>query len=180
MRARLAPILAFVIGLLAQDALAGAQPDAAPASFAGRWHWVGGESELRALDVAIEACVKQMNIFIRGIARRRIRKPNQPSPELMITTDGGNLTVSRPGRPPLSAPASGTPIKWRDPGGDWFLVSHGVDHGVMYQRFQGASSLSLNHYNVDPAGQRMVVHTRITSKWLPVPIDFDTTYARSP
>ena len=50
----------------------------------------------------------------------------------------------------------------------------------MYQQFKGSSSLSLNHYNVDPAGQRMVVHTRITSKWLPVPIDFDTTYERSP
>lgn len=180
MRARLAIIASTIIGLVAQCSIACAEPAAPLGSFAGRWHWVGGENELRALDAAIEVCVKQMNIFIRGIARRRIRKPNQPSPELMISLDGGNLAVSRPGRPPLSAPADGTPIKWRDPGGDWFLVSHGVDHGVMYQQFKGSSSLSLNHYNVDPAGQRMVVHTRITSKWLPVPIDFDTTYERSP
>ncbi len=178
MKARLAAVVAFLIGLIAQCAIAGAEPDGLR-SYSGRWHWVGGESELQALDAAIETCVKQMNIFIRGIARRRIRKPNQPSAELVLAVDDSTITVSRPGRPALSAPASGVPIKWRDPGGDWFQVSHGVDHGVMYQRFEGTSSLSVNRYHLDPTGRRLVVHTRITSKWLPVPIEFDTTYERS-
>lgn len=179
MRARLTTLAACLIGVVAQVSVASAQPDAALQGFAGRWHWVGGERELQALDAAIEACVKKMNVFIRGIARRRIRKPNQPSPELVVAVDGANLAVSRPGRPALAAPTNGAPIKWRDPGGDWFMVSHGVDHGVMFQRFEGTSSLSLNRYTLDPVGQRMVVHTHITSKWLPVPIDFDTTYERS-
>lgn len=179
MTARLTPLVAAVVGLVAQISVARAEPEAALQSFTGRWHWVGGERELQELDAAIEACVKKMNIFIRGIARRRIRKPNQPSPELVVAVEGPNLAVSRPGRPALTAPANGAPIKWRDPGGDWFLVSHGFDHGVMFQRFEGTSSLSLNRYILDPVSNRMVVHTHITSKWLPVPIDFDTTYERS-
>ena len=70
MRARLAIIASTILGLVAQCSIACAEPAAPLGSFAGRWHWVGGDNELRALDAAIEACVKQMNIFIRGIARR--------------------------------------------------------------------------------------------------------------
>ena len=188
MKLRLACIAAAILGLVlaVQVSVARAEPEPEPepeptlSSFTGHWRWVGGESELRALDSAIEKCVSKMNIFIRGIARRRIRKPNQPSPELMVTLEGQNLAVRRPGRPALSAPADGRPIDWREPGGDQFRVSHGLDHGVMYQRFEGASSFSLNRYLLDPKGRRMVVHTHITSKRLPMPIEFDTTYERSP
>lgn len=182
MRPRLARIVAAALGLglMTHGGLAGAELDPSLNRFTGRWHWVGGDNELRALDSAIEACVSRMNIFIRGIARRRIRKPNQPSPELLVAVDGANLAVSRPGRPPLSAPADGQPITWHEPGGDSFRVSHGIDHGIMYQRFEGSSSLSLNRYILDPTGYRMVVHTIITSKHLPVPIEFDTTYERTP
>lgn len=181
MRPRLARIVASTIGLglMVHSTMAGADLDPSLGSYTGRWHWVGGDNELRALDSAIETCVAKMNIFIRGIARRRIRKPNQPAPEIVVVLDGTNLAFSRPGRPALSAPADGQPIAWREPGGDLFQVSHGVDHGIMYQRFEGTSSLSLNRYMLDPSGRRMVVHTRITAKRLPIPIEFDTTYERT-
>ncbi len=162
-------------------AVAAAETAATLSRFAGSWHWVGGTTELRAIDDAIEACVKQMNLFIRPIARHRIRKPLLPSPEMvLVAAPGPTLQISRPDRPTVSIPANGQQIRWRDPGGDWFLISLGVDGDMLQQRFEGTSSISFNSYSLDPSGANLKVHTRIVSKRLPAPIEFDTTYQKSP
>jgi len=179
-QARLVSIIALTLALLIPLAAA-AEPESTLARFAGSWRWVGGAGELRALDDAIEACVKQMNLFIRPIARHRIRKPLQPSPEIVFATVAGpSLSISRPDRPTIAIPANGQKVRWRDAGGDWFLMSLGVDNGVLQQRFEGTSSISFNSYILDPTGYHLTVHTRIVSRRLPAPIEFNTTYQRNP
>ncbi len=178
-KARIMGILALTLGLLT-PAIASAEPDSPLARFVGSWHWVGGPSELHAMDEAIESCVKQMNLFIRPIARHRIRKPLQPSSEIVLAeVPGPTLRISRPDRPTIAIPANGQQIPWRDAGGDSFLISLGVDNGTLQQRFEGTSSISFNSYRLDSTGMKLTVHTRIVSKRLPVPIEFDTTYLKS-
>ena len=179
-QARLVSIIAVTLALLIPAAAAAAEPETTLARFAGSWRWIGGPGELRALDDAIEVCVKQMNLFIRPIARHRIRKPLQPSPEIVLSiVPGPSLSISRPDRPTIAIPTSGQQVRWRDPGGDWFLMSLGVDNGVLQQRFEGTSSISFNSYILDPTGYYLTVHTRIVSKRLPAPIEFDTTYQKN-
>ena len=150
----------------------------APPAIAGRYRWIGGEAETQKLDQAIDTVVRKMNIFIRGIARRRMRAPNLPAPELEILIDGGAIVIRRPGKPEVSAPADGRPIEWRHPDGDRFTVRHWLEGGILYQRFEDSRSSTLNRFVLDADGRRLVVETTTTSSYFRVPLQFRMTYAR--
>ncbi|MGB5415095.1 MAG: hypothetical protein WBN01_10680, partial [Polyangiales bacterium] len=179
-----------VLGLLSAAALAaccGASialadaPDSAIQQFVGTYTYVGGDAEIRALDRAIDEVVDQMNFFIRGIARRRLRAPNLPSKEVSVFVENGQIRIDRPGQPEVSAPADGRPIIWRHPSdGDVFQVSHGVDEeGVLYQRFEGERSVSRNRFVLGKDKKRLTIHTVITADRLPAPLRFRMTYERT-
>ena len=171
--------LAVALALVAASASsASAEPAPAVEAWAGRYRYAGGEPEVRGLDAAIEAVVRRMSFFIRGIARRRLREPNLPSEELEIRVGGGVVTILRPGRPTVSAPASGAVAEWRSPSGDSFRVSHRVVGGELIQRFEGSASWSENRFALQEGGARLVVDTTIEAKRLPAPLRFRTTYHR--
>lgn len=148
--------------------------------FAGTYGYAGGDAEIQALDRAIDEVVGQMNFFIRGIARRRLRAPNLPSKQVGVFLEKGQIRISRPGQPEVSAPADGKPITWRHPtDGDVFQVSHGIDdQGALYQRFEGERSVSLNRFVLTKADKRLTIHTVITADRLPAPLRFEMTYER--
>lgn len=151
-------------------------------SFAGTYGYVGGDREIKALDRAIGEVVDQMNFFIRGIARRRLRAPNLPSQEVSVFIENGQIRITRPGQPEVSAPADGKPITWRHPNdGDVFQVSHGIDdEGALYQRFVGERSVSRNRFVLSEDEKRLTIHTVITADRLPAPLRFEMTYERIP
>jgi hypothetical protein len=151
-------------------------------SFAGTYGYVGGDRQIQALDRAIGEVVDQMNFFIRGIARRRLRAPNLPSQELSVFIENRQIRITRPGQPEVSAPADGKPITWRHPSdGDVFQVSHGIDDdGALYQRFVGDRSVSRNRFVLSEEQKRLTIHTVITADRLPVPLRFEMTYERIP
>jgi len=156
--------------------------DPALQPFAGTYGYVGGDAEIKALDRAIDEVVDQMNFFIRGIARRRLRAPNLPSKEVSVFIEKGQIRIHRPGQPEVSAPADGKPITWRHlTDGDVFQVSHGIDdEGVLYQRFEGERSVSRNRFVLSEDEERLTIHTAITADRLPSPLRFKMTYERIP
>jgi hypothetical protein len=97
-----------------------------------------------------------------------------------VFIERGQIRITRPGRPEVSAPANGTMITWRHPtDGDVFRVSHGLDdRGAMYQRFEDDRSLSLNHFTLSDDGRRLTIRTEVTADRLPAPLRFKTTYQR--
>jgi len=162
--------------------IAAAEPsDSVMAQFVGTYAYVGGDAEIKALDQAIDKVVDQMNFFIRGIARRRLRAPNLPSKEVSVFVENGQIRIERPGQPEVSAPADGRPITWRHPTDrDVFQVSHGVDdEGALYQRFEGERSVSRNRFVLSKDQKRLTIHTVITADRLPAPLRFKTTYERT-
>jgi hypothetical protein len=154
--------------------------DPALRRFAGTYGYVGGETEIKALDRAIDQVVDQMNFLIRGIARRRLRAPNLPSKQVSVFLEKGQIRIDRPGQPEVSAPADGKSITWRHPtDGDVFQVSHGIDDGgVLYQRFEGERSVSRNRFILGKEEKRLTIHTVITADRLPAALRFKMTYER--
>lgn len=165
----------FGVSFAAADA-----PESVIQQFVGTYTYVGGDVEIKALDQAIDGVVDQMNFFIRGIARRRLRAPNLPSKLVSVFFENGQIRIERPGQPEVSAPADGKPITWRHPtDGDVFQVSHGIDdEGVLYQRFEGERSVSRNRFVLGSDEKRLTIHTVITADRLPAPLRFKMTYAR--
>jgi hypothetical protein len=183
-------LLSLVSGLLSAAALvawcgpsiaAADAPDAVLQQFVGTYTYVGGDAEIKALDQAIDEVVDQMNFFIRGIARRRLRAPNLPSKKVSVFVENGQIRIERPGQPEVSAPADGRPITWRHPtDGDVFEVSHGVDEeGALFQRFEGERSVSLNRFVLNKDRKRLTIHTVIAADRLPAPLRFKMTYERT-
>lgn len=148
--------------------------------YVGTYEYAGGDAEIDALDDAIDQVVSQMNFFVRGIARRRLRKPNLPSKRVVITVENGQIGIDRPGQPKVSAPADGKPVQWRNPDdGEVFQVRQGIDEdGHLYQRFKGDDSTSRNEFRLDDDGKKLTIHTEITADRLPAPLRFDMTYRR--
>jgi len=172
-------LLAAALGLLVLPAAAArADEAAAMAPFVGAYRYAGGPAELAELDKAIDEVVGKMNVMVRWIARRKMRAPNVPSPELILSVNGGALKVARPGQPTVSAPADGHPVPWKSAEGDAFTVRHGIEGRVVYQRFEGSQSVSVNHLRLSPDAASLVVETRVESRRLPAPLVFHFTYRR--
>jgi hypothetical protein len=148
------------------------------APFVGAYRYSGGKAELAALDAAIDEVVGKMNVMVRWIARRKVRAPNLPSDEIILSLEGALLKVARPGHPTVAAPADGTPVAWTSPEGDSFQVRHGIERDVLYQRFEGRQSVSVNHLRLSPDARSLVVETRVEARRLPAPLVFRFTYLR--
>ena len=81
----------------------------------GVYRFVGGHKEVREVERAIDEAVDEMNVFIRGIARRRLKEPNLPTDEVRISAQSDLITVARSGQPSISAPVM-CDQGWASPG----------------------------------------------------------------
>ena len=181
-RCRWASYLLLGVALLGGD-FSPARADAVDPKlerYVGTYRYVGGDADIDALDAAIEEVVSEMNFFIRGIARRRLRAPNLPSEKVIVSAGDGLIHIDRPGQPEVSAPANGKAVTWRHPeDGDVFQVRHGLDeHGVLYQRFEGDRSVSRNRFVLGDDDESLTIHTVITADRLPAPLRFEMRYQR--
>lgn len=179
----LTTVLLLCVILEPSDAAGDGQSEATnPAlqKYVGTYRYVGGDADIEGLDEAIDDVVSQMNFFVRGIARRRLREPNLPSKKVAISVKDGVIRIDRPDQPVVSAPADGKPIEWRNPdSGDVFEVRHGIDQeGELYQRFKGDRSVSRNRFVLSEDGNDLTIHTVITADRLPAPLRFKMSYER--
>lgn len=145
----------------------------------GTYRFVGGEKEVREVERAIDDAVDEMNIFIRGIARRRLREPNLPTDELRIDLENDTITIARSGQPAVSAPATGKRVTWKNPrNGNELRVAHRITpDGSLEQNLVGDRGVSTNVFSLAEDG-RLLMKTTVEADKLPSTLRFTTTYAR--
>ena len=185
---RVQRLLIAAIAVLAAVASAGtaslgsaATPESEPNALLGAYHYAGGERELEEIEGSIDEVVDQMNILIRGIARRRIKGPNLPANRLTLGLSNGQIRISRAGQPDIAAPADGTAVKWRNPeNGNELTVIHrlGAD-GVLLQKLVGDRGTSTSQFELASDAVRLTVRTVIRADQLAAPIRFSATYQRA-
>ncbi|MEO6950847.1 MAG: hypothetical protein ABI321_03460 [Polyangia bacterium] len=163
--------------LLLLGGAAAAEEGTGGARLGGSYAYVGGEGEIKKMYDAIDVVVGKMNVFIRGIARRRIRKPNMPPPVIELRIGQDNITLARSGHSDMPAPRDGKPAPWRSHEGK-FRVSYALDASELVQKLVGQSSHVTKRFMLDPDGTTLRVQTRIESSRLPGPIEFTLTYRR--
>lgn len=153
------------------------EPDLVP--LLGTYRFAGGREEVLAVERAIDEAVEEMNVFIRGIARRRLREPNLPTTELRISVRGDAITVSRTGQPKVSAPATGKQVPWRNPrNGNELEVSYRITpEGALEQKLIGDRGVSTNVFAISADG-KLSMRTKVTADKLPSTLQFTTTYVR--
>ncbi len=155
------------------------QDQAAPSSVFGTYQYVGGKAQIDEMNRRIEEGVEELNVFIRGIAERRLRDANRPTEKLTITSANEKLSVARSGKPEMTAPKNGTAVDWKNPeNGNELKVSHLLEQGVLRQRIEGDRGRSVNRFVLDEDGKRLLVKTQIQVDLLDAPIRYETTYRR--
>lgn len=145
----------------------------------GTYRFAGGQEETQEIERAIDEAVDEMNVFIRGIARRRLREPNLPTDELRISLGSDTITVARTGQPKVSAPATGKRVPWRNPrNGNELEVSHRITpDGALEQKLIGDRGVSTNVFTISADG-KLSMRTTVTADKLPSTLRFTTTYVR--
>jgi hypothetical protein len=171
-----ASAVAAVIAALTGASATATEP-ASGAPLAGSYRYVGGDAEVKAMYASVEGVVKKMSFIVRGIARKRLRKPNLPSPELDLLIGPTSITITRTGQGSVVAPRSGAPGKWRSSDGA-FTVRCVLKGRALIQTIDGKDSHSTNRYTLDEDGATLRVQTRIASSRLPGPVVFAMTYRR--
>jgi hypothetical protein len=177
----------LLVALLATFALVATaranQGDDTPlaAALSGSYRFVGGESEIASVEKAIEEAAEELNVFIRPIARRRLRDANLPASRLDIRVDGKDVTVESSGRPPITAPVGKAPVEWKNPdNGNTLRVSYRIpEPRVLEQRLRGDRGVSVLRHALDEAGNTLKIRTTITIDMLSSPLEFTTTYRRA-
>jgi hypothetical protein len=155
-------------------------PDAKQSPLNGTYRHVGGESETRAVEEAIDEAVAELNVFIRGIARRRLREPNLPADWMKLDIGADQAAVAQKGRPTIAAPLDEPPVEWKNPNnGNTLRVSYRAQSSRrLEQRLRGDRGLSVIRYELEDDGNTLSVVTTITADLLEQPLTFQTTYRR--
>jgi hypothetical protein len=144
---------------------------------AGRYRFAGGQPEIDALEAAVDDVVGEMNILVRGIARRRLREVSKIPHRIAISLRGRMLTVTAAGAL-YAAPLDRSPVKVRGPSGDQVWLRHrDLGNGQLMQHFASDDGIRVNICR-PLAGNRMRIHVTIHSDELPKDLSYAMTFSR--
>ncbi|MCB9626017.1 MAG: hypothetical protein H6725_01450 [Sandaracinaceae bacterium] len=169
-----------LIGLVALVALASAFPLLAHAqerTVLGRWQFVGGAAEVRAISQAIDAALADFNPVMREIVASQLRDTNRAYPEFSIAVEGDNI-VSRINGRTLSTPASGAAREVTTPEGRSAQVTQRIQGSRLIQTLVNPQGTRTHTVSVGSDGN-LTVEVRIESSHLPRPIRYTLTYGRA-
>lgn len=154
-----------------------------PASFSaqessldGTYHLVQSESD--DIHQAIDRAVARMNFVTRPIARSRLRKTNPPYQTVHLSTTASQVTIRIDEREPLTTPANGTPIQWKQASGEVVDVSTEWENGTLEQTFVAKDGQRVNHFSLSPGGELLHLKVTLTSPRLAEPLIYTLRYRK--
>jgi len=157
-----------------------ASPTKSAEQLVGTYRYAGGEAGIEQIERRIDVAVEDMNVFIRGIARRRLRDANLPTDGLSVSLEEGQLTIGRTGKPSVTAPVDGTTVRWENPdnGNELDVQYRFEDDGTVVQELEGDRGTSRNRYVLSEDGNQLTVHGVVRADKLPEPLRFQVRYER--
>lgn len=156
-----------------------------PQGFEGDWHFAGGARERQRLSQAIDSVVGQLNVFIRGLARREMHRNIQPEPRISIDIQGSNsvrLTLGTwgPHRVVLDGRMQG--VRGPDGSDTRLQALYDGQRIVIRQhspRGLRESWLSLAESQEPGPPEWLFMQVRVASDQLPTPVRYTLSYRRT-
>lgn len=137
----------------------------------GSWTYAGGESEREKMEATVDDIVSDMNLFIRPIARSRLKKECKPWKKLQIERTGDGVAVTTE-LGTLTSPL-GRPVKQKTDDG-LITIDREVRDGVLFEKLSSEGGSRTNEYRSLTNGIR--VKSTINAPQLPRPVNFTYTY----
>ena len=138
--------------------------------------WVLDRARSDDVNAAIEKTVRRTNVFIRSVARSRLRKTNPPYERITLTFSAGEARVGAGPGSPIVLPASGKAVRWKRPGGEVFMVSGRMSGSSYVETFEAKDGRRTNTFSVN--GERMNLDVIVTSPRLAAPLRYRLVYRR--
>lgn len=167
------PVLAAPSAARADD---GAHESVELEDFEGAYLFAGGDRERKAIDAEIEDATADLGAMLRKIARKRIKKSQQPSASLFIKVDGDNVTITRSGDKPKfqgQANKGSFVVKKKYTGRIKFK------NGKLSVTITDKESKTTIVYRLNKETGRIKVSTKIEHGLLPRPVKVKKTYKRA-
>jgi hypothetical protein len=172
-----APLLVTSVTATAADDDDAAQSEGTIADYAGSHRYVGGDAERERALAAVDEIVEDLNVLIRGTARRLLRKTATPAAEIRITLDGSVVTIDS-GKDRIPLTLGGSPVEYRGEDGKSYRMSARDAGGKLSVRIVGNSSTTVKTYRLSGDGARMSVKTKIAHPMMSKPLEYTFSYRR--
>ncbi len=170
---------ATLIALLCLPYLAHAEDPRYPGleDFAGSWRSAGDKTEAQGRLDSIEASVATQTRVLRGTTRKRLLSGTYVTSTYDIQVDGGMITIAIDDGRSWTTDLEGT-VTHHEHDGEAMTMSRiwvgGEIHATGVQRV----GTGQYHFDLSEDGQTMKVTFTMSSRLLPDPVRFTTTYER--
>lgn len=157
-------------------------PEPAPFTFAdfnGKYRYVGGDGQRKALEQAIEAAAEQLSLVIRKIGRNRLTDTNpiDPSIEIIVTGDKVKTIFSKSGFD-AECQIDGPTISYTSKKGKKLKVRVRKSGNKLVQSIADSDGTKTTVFVLSKDRKRLTVHHKVTSDRLDTPMTYKLSFAR--
>ncbi len=161
----------------AGDAPAVPTPPPAP-TIDGKYRFVGGDKESKAVEEAIEKVVQEMLFIKRPIARGRLKDRNKVATSWTFTVAGGQIKSAAEGIMSWSSPENGSPADVKTSTGDDAKLSQKISGNKLTQVFTTKEGKRESVFTLGADGQTVTMDVVLVSEQLPIPLKYSLTYKK--
>lgn len=147
--------------------------------FSGDFGFAGGERQREGVADAVERAVEALLPIFRDFARKRLARANSVPKSVSLSMQGDDLVIIYGDLEPMRAPLDGSVRHWRNREGTRVklkLERRGEDQVV--QTTWGGGGRRVMVWTLDREGQRLRLHSTMSSRSLPVSVDYRLTFRR--
>ncbi|HEX7238944.1 MAG TPA: hypothetical protein VF263_01650 [Longimicrobiaceae bacterium] len=131
------------------------------------------------IETAIRDAASKLNPLIRGVARGRLRKTNEPYRRLVISHNAQQVSVVTDSRPAIVSPANGTAVAWTREDGEKLRVSTKWEGARLEQAFRAEDGQRVNSFTLSPDGRTLTMRVTVTSPRLKAPLTYNLVYRKA-
>jgi hypothetical protein len=144
------------------------------AAIAGAYRYRGGKASVRK---SIDGVVDDMNVMVRGIARKRLIAANTVPKRIVIDQAGDEITVRIDGRAYVAS-LGGAAQRVKDPNGEVSRMRYELRDGALYQIFHTDQGDRTNVFTAREGGG-LAMAVRIHSRQLPSDVRYRLSFAEA-
>jgi hypothetical protein len=144
--------------------------------YLGEYSLVAAESD--DMQKVVEEAAAGLNIFVRSIARGRLRKTQIAFPLIRISRSGDGFRIAHNGGTDVSHRTVEDPVHAKSPDGARIVVRL-IPGPPLTQTYESGDGMRMNRYVLSAEMSKLTMEVRVTSPRLPKPIEYKLVYRRN-
>lgn len=163
---------------VATDRLVPAADESSSAFTAGTFRFAGGQKQRDRVHDAVERAVQALLPVFHDAARKRLSAANAVPEQVSISMEGEDLVVKYGDLQPQRAPLDGSIRRWTNREGTRVKITHRMRGERLVQKSWSPGGQRVAVWSISEDGRTLRLHAVMSSKLLPVAIEYRLTFKR--